>query len=181
MYCLCSSFLPRVRLPTLFPCSRVWFFPWDIVLHELLQYESFPWAAVYCELLQLGFPMESQVLLANLLQREFPMESQPPSGIHKFQCGVLPKGSKLTLPWTSKVVTMSSLLLTTANLLIIKHFAKVHSVSDIHPVTVPWMHHMRFCHPWLPTVRKYPQLLGTFKADFFLLKNSRIVQAPWFV
>lgn len=119
-----SSFFFGGRLPTLFPCSRVWSFQWEAVLHELLQYQSFPWAAVHCELLQPGFPMESQVLLANLLQSGYRMGSQPPSAIHMLQCGVSNIGCR-QIPWTSKVVNMSSLLLTTATLLIIQHFAKV--------------------------------------------------------
>ena len=44
-------------LLTLFPCSSVGCLPWETVLHEHLQHESFPWAAVLHELLQHGsFP-----------------------------------------------------------------------------------------------------------------------------
>jgi len=41
-------------LLTLLPCSSMGSFPWETVLHELLQCESFPWAAVLHELLQRG-------------------------------------------------------------------------------------------------------------------------------
>jgi len=61
--CLCCSFLL-----TLFPCSNVGSLPGQTVLHELLQCESFPRAAVLQELVQRGSPVGSQVLPANLLQ-----------------------------------------------------------------------------------------------------------------
>ena len=48
-HCLCHSFLLM-----LFPCSSVGSLPQGIVLHKLLQSESFPWAAVLHELPQRG-------------------------------------------------------------------------------------------------------------------------------
>ena len=42
------------RTPHSSPNSSVGYFPWEMVLHELLQHESFPRAAVLHELLQSG-------------------------------------------------------------------------------------------------------------------------------
>jgi len=75
--CLCRSFLL-----TLLPCSSVVSHPWETVLHELLQRESFPRAVVLHQQLQHGSPAGSQVLPEKLLQRGLlSMGSQPPSGM----------------------------------------------------------------------------------------------------
>ena len=55
--CLCRSFLL-----TLCPCSGVVFPPWETVLHELLQRESFPRAAALHKLPQRGFLPRGAVL-----------------------------------------------------------------------------------------------------------------------
>jgi len=56
-------------LLTLFPCSSMGSRPWETVLHELLQRESFPRAAVLHRLLQRGSPTGSQALPEILLWR----------------------------------------------------------------------------------------------------------------
>lgn len=49
-----TTFCSEGGLLTLFPSSTMGFLPWETVLCNLLQYDSFPQAAVLYELLQLG-------------------------------------------------------------------------------------------------------------------------------
>ncbi|KAK4830730.1 hypothetical protein QYF61_013180 [Mycteria americana] len=65
---LIQLYLCRSFLLTLFPCSSMGSSPWETVLHELLQHESFPQAAALHKLLQhRSFP-QGAVLRNELLQ-----------------------------------------------------------------------------------------------------------------